>query len=158
MPCGLRALQATLSPRAADRDYFAFLKATDGLLHIRGLLLMLRYLDEILRELSQWCGEETEIILFSDHGMNLQENRRAPLQTHLRRAGFQTTNKLARTGVRQSADGDGQIKTASRFRPSGCAAMRRFTARMKTRRAMSPMRSLISKELTFVFTATVMRR
>lgn len=96
-----------------DRDYFAFLKATDGLLHIRGaenLLLMLRHLDKILRELHGFCGEETEIILFSDHGMNLQENRRAPLQTHLRRAGFQLTNKLARTGERQSADGDGQIK------------------------------------------------
>ncbi len=96
-----------------DRDYFAFLKATDGLLHLRGaekLLHMLRSLDEILRELSKWCGDETEIMLFSDHGMNLQENQRTPLQTHLRRAGFQMTNTLFEKSVRHKLPGKARVK------------------------------------------------
>jgi hypothetical protein len=96
-----------------ELDYFAFLKATDGLLHLRGaenLLHMLRSLDEILRELYRWCGDETEIMLFSDHGMNLQENHRAPLQTHLRRAGFQTTNKLFEKSVRHTSPDKMRVK------------------------------------------------
>ncbi|MFN2452598.1 MAG: hypothetical protein ABR577_00070 [Pyrinomonadaceae bacterium] len=80
-----------------DRDYFAFLKGTDGLLHIRGvkrLHVALESLDRILTELQAFCGTETEIVLFSDHGMNLQENNRVPVQTHLRRLGFETTNSF----------------------------------------------------------------
>jgi hypothetical protein len=74
-----------------ERDYFAFLKGTDGLLHIRGprrLGVALESLDKILREIRTFCGEETEIVLFSDHGMNLRENLRVPLKSHLRRRGF----------------------------------------------------------------------
>jgi len=77
------------SPQA--RDYFAFLKATDGLLHIRGperLAVALESLDEILREIQAFCGCETEIVLFSDHGMNLHENRRVSLKTFLENRGF----------------------------------------------------------------------
>ncbi|HEX8137099.1 MAG TPA: alkaline phosphatase family protein [Pyrinomonadaceae bacterium] len=77
------------------RDFFAFLKGTDGLLHIRGrhrLEAALESLDRILREIQQWCGRETEIVLFSDHGMNLEENRRVHLQTHLRREGFKVSD------------------------------------------------------------------
>ena len=73
------------------RDYFAFLKGTDGLLHIRGperLAVALESLDKILREIQTTCGWETEMVLFSDHGMNLRENRRIHLQTHLRDRGF----------------------------------------------------------------------
>ena len=69
------------------RDYFAFLKGTDGLLHIRGperLAVALESLDKILREIQTTCGRETEIVLFSDHGMNLRENQRIHLKTHLR--------------------------------------------------------------------------
>src|SRR5688500_19459174 len=69
------------------RDYFAFLKGTDGLLHIRGpkrLSIALESLDRILREIQNTCGRETEIVLFSDHGMNLLENRRVHMKTHLR--------------------------------------------------------------------------
>src|SRR5215212_5336536 len=54
-----------------ERDFFAFLKGTDGLLHIRGrhrLEAALETLDRILREIGRWCGDETEIVLFSDHG------------------------------------------------------------------------------------------
>jgi hypothetical protein len=74
-----------------DRDYFAFLKATDGLLHAQGpdrLAIALESLDKILREIQQYCGDEIEIVMFSDHGMNLEENRRANLASTLHRRGF----------------------------------------------------------------------
>jgi hypothetical protein len=81
-----------------NRDYFAFLKGTDGLLHIRGpqsLAIALESLDKILREIQTFCGRETEIVLFSDHGMNLRENHRAPLKAHLQRRGFTFHSSLA---------------------------------------------------------------
>ena len=74
------------------RDYFAFLKATDGLLHAQGpdrLSVALESLDKILREIQDYCGRETEIVMFSDHGMNLEENRRVDLKSTLARRGFQ---------------------------------------------------------------------
>ena len=73
------------------RDYFAFLKATDGLLHAQGperLSVALESLDKILREIQSYCGQETEIVMFSDHGMNLEENRRVDLKSTLDRRGF----------------------------------------------------------------------
>jgi len=75
-----------------DRDYFAFLKATDGLLHSQGparLGVALESLDKILNEIRDHCGSETEIVMFSDHGMNLEENRRVPLKSMLLRRAFQ---------------------------------------------------------------------
>jgi len=75
-----------------DRDYFAFLKATDGLLHSQGparLAIALESLDEILTEMRGWCGSETEIVMFSDHGMNLEKNRRVHLRSALQRRGLQ---------------------------------------------------------------------
>jgi hypothetical protein len=80
-----------------DMDFFAFLKGTDGLLHIRGpekLQAALESLDRILKEIQAACGEETEIVLFSDHGMNLEENRRLHLQTHLRANGFRVAERF----------------------------------------------------------------
>ena len=74
------------------RDYFAFLKATDGLLHAQGpdrLAVALESLDKILREIQSYCGRETEILMFSDHGMNLEENRRVDLKSTLARRGFE---------------------------------------------------------------------
>lgn len=70
------------------RDYFAFLKATDGLLHAQGpsqLGVALESLDKILKEIQGYCGAETEIVMFSDHGMNLEENRRVDLATTLQK-------------------------------------------------------------------------
>jgi hypothetical protein len=81
-----------------NRDYFAFLKATDGLLHAQGpsrLNVALESLDKILKEIQEHCGAETEIVLFSDHGMNLEENSRVPLTTELQRRGFQVGSRLA---------------------------------------------------------------
>lgn len=75
-----------------QNDYFAFLKATDGLLHAQGperLAIALESLDKILREIQHYCGNETEIVMFSDHGMNLEENRRVDLASTLQRRGFQ---------------------------------------------------------------------
>ena len=80
-----------------NRDYFAFLKATDGLLHAQGperLNVALESLDKILTEIRDYCGAETEIVLFSDHGMNLEENRRVDLTTQLQRRGFQVGSRL----------------------------------------------------------------
>lgn len=80
------------------RDYFAFLKATDGLLHAQGpsrLNIALESLDKILTEIQNYCGNETEIVMFSDHGMNLEENRRVDLATRLRRQGYQVGPRLA---------------------------------------------------------------
>ena len=80
-----------------NRDYFAFLKATDGLLHAQGparLNVALESLDKILKEIREHCGAETEIVLFSDHGMNLEENRRVPLTAQLQRRGFQVGSRL----------------------------------------------------------------
>ena len=81
------------------RDFFGFLKATDGLLHIGGperLAVALRSLDRLLRGIQKEAGAETEIVLFSDHGMNLEENRRVPLQTHLRRHGYEVVSNMRR--------------------------------------------------------------
>ena len=75
-----------------DRDYFAFLKATDGLLHSQGparLAIALESLDKILTEIREYCGRETEIVMFSDHGMNLEKNRRVHLRSTLQRRGLQ---------------------------------------------------------------------
>jgi Type I phosphodiesterase / nucleotide pyrophosphatase len=89
-----------------ERDYFAFLKGTDGLLHIRGperLSAALESLDKILREIQSVCGAETEIVLFSDHGMNLHENQRVHLNTHLRKHGFNLRNRFDQSDRRSVA-------------------------------------------------------
>lgn len=81
-----------------NRDYFAFLKATDGLLHAQGpsrLNVALESLDKILSEIHDYCGNETEIVMFSDHGMNLEENKRADLTTQLQRRGFHVGPRFA---------------------------------------------------------------
>jgi hypothetical protein len=81
------------------RDFFGFLKATDGLLHIGGperLTVALRSLDRLLRDIQAECGSETEVVLFSDHGMNLEENRRVHLLTHLKRSGYEVVNNMRR--------------------------------------------------------------
>ncbi|HEU4595061.1 MAG TPA: hypothetical protein VFS10_07805, partial [Pyrinomonadaceae bacterium] len=53
-------------------------------------------LDRILRNLRAECGSETEIVLFSDHGMNLEENRRVNLQTHLKQSGYEVVSHMRR--------------------------------------------------------------
>lgn len=89
-----------------ERDYFAFLKGTDGLLHIRGaaeLLNGLKSLDRILCEMRQVCGQETEIVLFSDHGMKVGSQHRVHLKTHLEGRGFKFANGLSNQSSRTLA-------------------------------------------------------
>ena len=93
----LRRFRDRFRSAPRDRDFFAFLKATDGLLHKGGparLNVALESLDRILLEVQAACGAETEIVLFSDHGMNLEENRRVHLQTHLKRAGYEVVGRM----------------------------------------------------------------
>ena len=93
----MRRFRERFRAAPAGRDFFAFLKATDGLLHIGGparLEVALRSLDRILREIREHCGDETEIVLFSDHGMSLREHRRVHLKTHLRHAGYEAARCL----------------------------------------------------------------
>lgn len=88
-----------------NRDYFAFLKATDGLLHAQGpsrLNVALESLDQILTEISDYCGNETEIVMFSDHGMNLEENRRVPLTAQLQRRGYQVGPRFAKSNRKRA--------------------------------------------------------
>ena len=83
------------------RDYFGFLKATDGLLHAQGperLNVALEALDKILNEIRSSCGNEIEVVLFSDHGMNLEENRRVNLVDHLRRKNFNVSDQITGEG------------------------------------------------------------
>jgi hypothetical protein len=82
-----------------SRDFFGFLKATDGLLHIGGparLSVALQSLDRLLREIRRAAGSETEVVLFSDHGMNLVENRRLHLQSYLTRGGYEVVSHMRR--------------------------------------------------------------
>src|SRR5215210_3990598 len=93
-----------------DRDFFGFLKATDGLLHIGGparLIVALQSLDRLLREIQKAAGAETEIVLFSDHGMNLEENRRVNLLTHLARGGYEVVTNMRRPRGRRRVSAPG---------------------------------------------------
>jgi hypothetical protein len=97
----MRRFRERFQAASPARDYFGFLKATDGLLHAQGperLNVALETLDDILNEIRETCGNETEIVLFSDHGMNLEENVRVPLAEHLRRNNLQVTDQLTKGG------------------------------------------------------------
>ncbi len=93
-----------------SRDFFGFLKATDGLLHIGGperLTVALQSLDRLLRGVREAAGSETEIVLFSDHGMNLVENRRVNLLTHLGRNGYEVVTNMRRPRGRRRVSAPG---------------------------------------------------
>jgi hypothetical protein len=97
----MRRFHESFRAAPQTRDYFAFLKATDGLLHAQGperLNVALSTLDRILNEIREFCGGETEIVLFSDHGMNLEENQRVDLVQHLRRKNFKFSGQLKNGG------------------------------------------------------------
>ncbi len=101
----MRRFRARFRHASQTRDYFAFLKGTDGLLHIRGAQPLedsLTSLDQLLSEIRASCGGETEIVMFSDHGMSLQPPQRVHLQTHLRRCGYTIANRLGDDGSRRS--------------------------------------------------------
>ena len=107
----MRRFREKFGAAPQNRDFFAFLKGTDGLLHAQGperLATALETLDAILTGIREFCGDETEIVMFSDHGMNLEENRRVHLASHLKRKGFKVSDRLAsgdRRGVAVPAFG-----------------------------------------------------
>ena len=97
----MRRFHEQFCAASQTRDYFAFLKATDGLLHAQGperLNIALESLDKILRDIQRHSGNETEIVLFSDHGMNLEENKRVGIVEHLRRKNIQAGPRLINGG------------------------------------------------------------
>ena len=94
----MRRFREQFGAAPQTRDFFAFLKGTDGLLHAQGperLATALETLDTILRDIQKFCGHETEIVMFSDHGMNLEDNRRVHLASHLKRKGFTVSDRLS---------------------------------------------------------------
>jgi len=100
----MRRFRERFSRARPTRDYFGFLKGTDGLLHILGakpLETSLYSLDKMLREIQAGCGAETEVILFSDHGMSLRPHQRVNLQTHLRRCGYTISDDLLEDNSRR---------------------------------------------------------
>jgi hypothetical protein len=107
----MRRFRERFGAAPQTRDFFAFLKGTDGLLHAQGperLATALETLDTILTDIQNFCGRETEIVMFSDHGMNLEDNRRVHLASHLNRKGFKVSDRLApgdRSGVAVPAFG-----------------------------------------------------
>lgn len=122
----MRRFRERFQAAPQDRDYFAFLKGTDGLLHIRGaerLNVALASLDDLLLKIQAWCGSETEMVLFSDHGMSLRPNRRVNLQAHLRSCGFQFSKSLSEVGDRHVVlPTFGLIGFAALYCSEGCAA------------------------------------
>ena len=102
----MRRFRARFRAAPRERDYFGFLKGTDGLLHVRGprkLATALESLDPLLREIQDWCGQETEIVLFSDHGMSLEESRKIHLLTHLEEQGYEVCSDFRGRGQRKVA-------------------------------------------------------
>jgi hypothetical protein len=94
----MRRFRERFGEAPQDRDYVAFIKGTDGLLHIRGprrLELALESLDRLLTEIRSFCGDETEIVLFSDHGMTIGRVERVHLQTHLKCCGYILADQLS---------------------------------------------------------------
>ena len=94
----MRRFREKFGSAPQTRDFFAFLKGTDGLLHAQGpkrLATALETLDTILTDIQEFCGRETEIVMFSDHGMNLEDNRRVHLASHLNRKGFKVSGRLS---------------------------------------------------------------
>ncbi len=83
--------------KADNKIYFAFLKSTDGIIHMgsRGLLFpALRELDRQLKALYHRHKGKLEIVAYSDHGNYMESCRRVMLERRLARAGFQMERKI----------------------------------------------------------------
>ncbi|HEX5736656.1 MAG TPA: hypothetical protein VF131_27745 [Blastocatellia bacterium] len=77
--------------------FYAFLKSTDGIVHLGGrekLLPALAQLDAALSELYEDHSGELEIMVYSDHGNTIMPFKRVPMRTHLAQFGFQTSNRI----------------------------------------------------------------
>jgi hypothetical protein len=83
--------------KAEARLYAAFLKSTDGIIHMgsRGLLFpALRELDRRLTELYRRHSGKLEIVVYSDHGNYMEACKRSLIERQLDRAGFKFERKM----------------------------------------------------------------
>lgn len=77
--------------------FYAFLKSTDGIVHLGGrekLLPALAQLDAALNQLYEDHRGELEIMVYSDHGNTIMPFKRVPMRTHLAGYGFKTSNRI----------------------------------------------------------------
>ncbi|MEW6734307.1 MAG: hypothetical protein AB1489_23480 [Acidobacteriota bacterium] len=77
--------------------YVAFLKSTDGVIHMGSRSLLypaLRELDRRLIELYQRHQGKLEIVVYSDHGNYMESCQRVRMERQLTRAGFKIASKL----------------------------------------------------------------
>lgn len=78
--------------------FYAFLKSTDGIVHLGGrekLLTVLASLDAALSELYEDHAGKLEIIAYSDHGNALVPFERVSMKTHLARYGFEPSGRIS---------------------------------------------------------------
>ncbi len=89
--------------RSTAPVFYAFLKSTDGIIHLGGREKLARVLIEVdaaLAQLSEDHRGAVEILACADHGNTLMSFERVPMKKHLARYGFELTN---RTTKRRSA-------------------------------------------------------
>jgi hypothetical protein len=83
--------------RSEGPDFLAFLKSTDGVIHLGGrekLQRILHQLDAALAQLHEDYRGKLEIVIFSDHGNAIRPFSRVPLEDHLRPHGFEVSNRI----------------------------------------------------------------
>jgi hypothetical protein len=78
--------------------FYAFLKSTDGIIHLGGrekLMPVLAELDAALSQLKEDHRERLEILLYSDHGNTLLPFKRVSMKTHLSGYGFEPSSRAS---------------------------------------------------------------
>jgi hypothetical protein len=83
--------------KVETRLFAAFLKSTDGIIHMGSRELLypaLRELDRRLNELYYRHSGALEIVVYSDHGNYMETCQRVDLDRHLDRAGFAIESRL----------------------------------------------------------------
>ncbi len=83
--------------RSTAPVFYAFLKSTDGIVHLGGrekLLPALAQLDTALSELYEDHRGELEIMVYSDHGNTIMPFKRVSMRTHLTGHGFNISNRI----------------------------------------------------------------
>lgn len=78
--------------------FYAFLKSTDGIIHLGGrekLMPVLSELDAALAELYEEHRGRLEIMLYSDHGNALLPFRRVSMKAHLAGFGFEPSSRVS---------------------------------------------------------------
>jgi hypothetical protein len=83
--------------RSTAPVFYAFLKSTDGIIHLGGrekLLPALAQLDAALGELYEDHRGELEIMVYSDHGNTIMPFKRVSMRSHLTDYGFKLSNRI----------------------------------------------------------------